>query len=193
MTSGRTVSDLMTTDVTTAHTEPAHTEPAHTEPAHTEPAHTEPDGPDRTGRPVVLLDGAGHPCALIGPDGPQPVLVVSARSDIGVLLSSADVLDALDGPAGIAGLVVVRAGTVVGVVPRDALREEAVRLLESAGPQLGIDSDPLGRPTDLPDPVRIRCTTCGEDNTFEYYVPWKAYTCQKGAHRLVPPSRRGGT
>ncbi|MFI6150554.1 hypothetical protein [Streptomyces sp. NPDC051109] len=188
MTSGPTVSDLMSTDFDTAHTEPDGSDfligPG------SPGGSGSGDAPDRTGRPLVLLDGAGIPCALTRPDGRGPVVVVSARLDIVVLLTSADILDVLDGAA---GLVVVRAGTVVGVVPVDALREEAVRLLETAGAQLGMDSDPLGRPTDFPDPVRITCTACGEANEFEYYVEWKAYTCQRGAHRLVPPSRRGGT
>ncbi|MFB6809617.1 hypothetical protein [Streptomyces sp. NPDC056387] len=188
MTSGPTVSDLMGADFETAHTEPDGSE--------FPPLPGSPGGPDRgdvpsrTGRPVVLLDGAGVPCALTGPDGRGPVVVVSAGLDIVVLLTSADVLDVLDG---VAGLVVVRAGTVVGVVPVDALREEAVSLLETAGAQLGMDSDPLGRPSDFPDPVRITCTACGEANEFEYYVRGKAYTCQKGAHRLVPLSRGSGT
>ncbi|MBW5481833.1 hypothetical protein [Streptomyces bambusae] len=192
MTSGRTVSDLMSTDFDTAHTEPTGADCPDCPERPDHPDRPDCTGcPDRTGRLVVLLDGAGIPHGLTGPDGRGPVVVVSARLDIVVLLTSVDILDALDGTA---GLVVVRAGTaVVGVVPVDALREEAVRFLETAGAQLGVDSDPLGRPTDFPDPVRITCTDCGEENEFEYYVQGKAYTCQKGPHRLVPLSRRGGT
>ncbi|MFE1554391.1 hypothetical protein ACFW6V_05295 [Streptomyces sp. NPDC058734] len=175
---GRTVSDLMTDDFDTAYTEP--------DGSGSPPA---PPGPDRTGRFLVVLDAAGIPRAMTGPGGRGPVVVVPARLDIVRLLTSADLLEALDG---MAGLVAVRAGAVVGVVPVDALREEAVRLLETAGTELGVDSDPPGRPADFPDPVRITCTVCGEDNEFEYYVRTKAYTCRHGPHRLVPPSRRGG-
>ncbi|GLX30678.1 hypothetical protein [Streptomyces lavendulae] len=175
---GRTVSDLMTDDFDTAYAEP--------EGSGSPPG---PPGPDRTGRLLVLLDAAGIPRAMTGPGGRGPVVVVPARLDIARLLTSVGFLEALDG---MAGLAAVRAGAVVGVVPVDALREEAVRFLETAGTQLGMDSDPLGLPTDFPDPVRITCTVCGEDNEFEYYVRAQAYTCRHGPHRLVPPSRRGG-
>lgn len=170
MTPDRMVSDLMSTDFRTAHTQP--------------------NGPNRPASFIVLLDEVGIPLGLLGPDGEGPVLVVSANMDLVTLLTSADVLDVLEETAGV---VVVQAGAVAGVVSVAALREEASRFLETSGAQLGVDSQPFGRPTDFPDPVRIACTACGKENKFEYYSQAKIYCCQHGPHDLVPSSRRGGT
>ncbi|MEV0352217.1 hypothetical protein AB0H88_41180 [Nonomuraea sp. NPDC050680] len=139
--------------------------------------------PEQVGElPFVLVDAQGRTAGLVGPAGPGPAIAIPADTPLAVVLSSEEVLDAL--LAGADALVLIDPGErPVGVVPVPAVRAELARALADPH-ELGA-GDGLGRPRSLAPPLRIRCRTCGEVNTFTRFQQTETYDCVSG-HDFVP-------
>lgn len=138
-------------------------------------------------RPAVVVSGDGRPRYVVGPHGPAPAVVFEQSTPVRDVLGNPGVMALL--AQQLPCVVTVRELTVVGVVTADALRTELQDLLSEPSRTIGnlLDADPEigGDPQPPREPILIRCSSCGFENTLSRYPPPDGRCQRDGTHDLT--------